>query len=351
MTYKSGLLFFVILLSLLMVSVILLQQILAPFITAALLAYMLMPLKIKLSSYMPPTVSVILLVIAVIIIFMMMILVLIPALATSLYQLSLFIPDIYYQISIWVDIMRQHENFKIFFDQHHELLHDIPLDNIGAYISNYGKNIAQSMVSGFQNIFSLISFICLVPIILFYSLCDGDKFSDHAIAWFPKRYQEFTRKIIHDVLDSLKFFLRGQINVCLLLVLYYIIALWLVDFTYAVVIGLITGAIAFIPILGALIGGLLTISIAMIDNGSLSHIFLVITVFMVGQFLESYILTPKFIGERLGLHALVVMFALLAGTALAGITGAILALPFAAMLTVLYRVFLRYYQQSHWYLS
>ena len=140
--------------------------------------------------------------------------------------------------------------------------------------------------------------------------------------------------------------MRGQASVCLVLALFYGIGLTLVGLKSGLLVGLGSGLISFIPYVGATTGLLVGVGIALFQFSEVWPILTVIGIFLIGQTLESYILTPRLVGDRVGLHPVWIIFALLAGGTLFGFTGILLAMPVAAVIGVLIRFALTQYLQS-----
>ena len=140
---------------------------------------------------------------------------------------------------------------------------------------------------------------------------------------------------LNEIDKKLAAFVRGQGTVCLILASYYAITLTMTGLEFGVVIGVFAGLISFVPFVGAIFGGLLSIGLAYLQFEAWTNIVIIAGIFMLGQILEGYILTPKFIGEAVGLHPVWVIFSLLAGGALFGFLGVLLALPMAAIVGVL----------------
>ena len=160
----------------------------------------------------------------------------------------------------------------------------------------------------------------------------------------PRRYFRPKNKIIAG-------FIRGQLSVCLILGLFYSIGLKLVGLELGLLIGFIAGIISFIPYVGSITGFVLGCVLAFAQYGDVAHVLYVVAVFMLGQFIEGNFLTPKLVGESVGLHPVWVMFALLAGGVLLGFLGLMLAVPLAAIIGVLVRYGIKRYKQSSLYLD
>ncbi|MEW6330659.1 MAG: AI-2E family transporter [Pseudomonadota bacterium] len=176
--------------------------------------------------------------------------------------------------------------------------------------------------------------ILLVPVVTFYLLLDWDKLPARVLALLPPRRQTQARLLARETDEVLGSFLRGQLTVMLALAVVYSVGLTLVGLDLALPIGILAGLVSFVPYLG-FITGLLTAAIAAwVEFHDVILLLGIGAVFLTGQVLESFWLTPKLVGDRIGLHPVAVIFAIMAGGQLFGFTGVLLALPAAAVLKV-----------------
>lgn len=181
---------------------------------------------------------------------------------------------------------------------------------------------------------NMLANVLLLPVVLFYMLRDWDIFMANIAELIPREWQAKTCTIASEVDQVLSEFLRGQLTVMLLMSVFYVAGLWLVGLDMALAIGILAGLLGFVPYLGAALGLGLAVLVAVLQFTSLGQVIPVLMVFAVGQLLESMVVTPKFVGERIGLHPVVVIFALLAGGQLFGFAGVLLALPVSAAIAV-----------------
>lgn len=189
----------------------------------------------------------------------------------------------------------------------------------------------------------------LIPLVTFYLLRDWRLLMDTLRDILPRNVEPTVVKLTEDCDDALAGFLRGQLMVMLSLGLVYATGLWIVGLNNAIAIGMIAGLVSFVPYLGAIIGILLAGITAVIQDFSLFFLASVGMVFVVGQLIESFVLTPKLVGDRIGLHPVLVIFAVMAGGQLFGFAGVLLALPAAAAGTVLVRFAYNNYKLSEIY--
>jgi predicted PurR-regulated permease PerM len=202
------------------------------------------------------------------------------------------------------------------------------------------------LVSGGVAVANLLSLILITPIVAFYLLRDWDRMVATIDGWLPHAQRDTIRLQSAAIDRTLAAFVRGQGSVCIVLSIFYAAALSLAGLQFGVVIGIFVGLISFVPFVGAIIGGLLSIGLAAAQFDSWQPVAIIAGVFVVGQILEGNVLTPKLVGGAVGLHPVWVIFALLAGGALFGFVGVLLALPASAVIGVLTRFGLAEYLAS-----
>jgi predicted PurR-regulated permease PerM len=194
---------------------------------------------------------------------------------------------------------------------------------------------------------NILSLMVVTPIVAFYLLADWDKLVAKVDSWLPLDHAGAIRAIFIDINTAMAGFIRGQGTVCLLLGLFYALALTVAGLKFGLVIGLGAGLLSFIPYVGALVGGALAIGLALFQFwGAWGWIAAVALVFAIGQFLEGNVLTPKLVGKSVGLHPVWLIFALSTFGTLFGFTGLLVAVPVAAALGVLTRFGIAQYQAS-----
>ena len=201
--------------------------------------------------------------------------------------------------------------------------------------------------SGGVAFFNMLSLVVITPVVAFYLLRDWDLITAKINTWLPRRPAPTIRAQFVEIDKTLAAFVRGQSSVCLVLALIYSIGLTIVGLQSGLLVGLGAGLISFIPYLGAATGLAIGISIAVFQFNEWLPILMVAGIFFTGQTLESYVLTPRLVGDRVGLHPVWIIFALLAGGALFGFTGVLLAVPVAAVIGVLIRFGIGRYLESH----
>lgn len=225
-----------------------------------------------------------------------------------------------------------------------------PLGMIGAKGAEWTVSAAQSALSGVAWLMNVTLLIVMTPVVAFYFLIDWPRISQATFLQLPKRWRKNAKDIAHEIDVKMAAYLRGTLGVCVSLGLFYAVALSGLGIMATVLsgrpvdalelgwaIGLLTGLLTFLPVIGGTVGVVLMFGVALVQYQlqMWEPYVLLGIIFMVGQFLEGYVFTPLLVGNRVGLHPLWVMFALLAGGALAGITGMLLALPTAVVMSVI----------------
>ncbi|MGX5730746.1 AI-2E family transporter [Pseudoxanthomonas beigongshangi] len=203
--------------------------------------------------------------------------------------------------------------------------------------------------SGFA-MMAWVANLVLLPILTFYFLRDWDKLVERVAALVPRDHVATVDRLALESNDVLGAFLRGQFLVMLALGAIYAVGLSVVGLKLGLLIGIIAGLISFVPYLGTASGIVLGVIAALVQTGGdWSLVALVLVVFVIGQMLEGYVLTPRIVGDRIGLHPVAVIFAIMAGGQLFGFLGMLLALPVAAVANVLLRYAHERYTKSKLY--
>lgn len=211
------------------------------------------------------------------------------------------------------------------------------------------QSLLPSLKIGGMALLGLLTNLMLAPVVMFYLLLDWHSLLARFDGFVPRPWHAKTRKIAGEIDAVLAEFLRGQISVMLALAAYYSVGLWLAGVSFALPVGLVTGLLIFIPYVGYILGLVLALLVALLQFEGLGPIIGVAVVFGIGQVLESFVLTPRLVGDRIGLHPLAVIFALLAFGQLFGFFGVLLALPASAALLVGLREISTTYLDSRFY--
>ena len=223
-------------------------------------------------------------------------------------------------------------------------------------IQSHWKDVGSltSVVLGYASrsglaVLLLLSYMVLVPILLFYFLRDWPLLIQRIHDLLPRDLEPTISQIVRESDDMLMAFVRGQLLVMVLLGAIYAIGLWLIGLDSGLLIGFIAGAVSFVPYLGATVGIVAAVVASLVQYGDISHLLWVGVVFLIGQSIESYFLTPKLVGDRIGLSPPAVIFSIMAGGQLFGFIGIMLALPAAAVLNVLFKHLRQRYLKSRIY--
>lgn len=212
-------------------------------------------------------------------------------------------------------------------------------------------NILQNLVGQGLAFANLLSLIFITPVVTFYLLRDWDKLIAKIDELLPRDHAGVIRTQARLVDQTLAGFARGQSMVCLILALFYSISLMIIGLPFGIIIGLIAGLLTFIPYVGSLTGFVVSVAVAFGHYDDWWMVAIVAIIFILGQMVEGNFLTPKLVGDRVGLHPVWVIFALLAGGALFGFVGLLLAVPLAAVIGVLVRFSIAQYHASRLYLG
>ncbi len=224
------------------------------------------------------------------------------------------------------------------------------LSGFGATLQERGTALVQTVFSSAIGVINAAVFVVVVPVVAFYLLLDWDNMIARIDALLPRDHAPVIRQIATEIDNTLASFVRGQLTVCAILGTFYAVALMIVGLQFGLVVGVIAGLITFIPYVGALVGGALAIGLALFQFwGEPQWIVVVAVIFAIGQFLEGNILTPKLVGESVGLHPVWLLFALSAFGTVFGFVGMLVAVPVAAILGVLTRFGVTQYQSSRLY--
>jgi predicted PurR-regulated permease PerM len=221
------------------------------------------------------------------------------------------------------------------------------LAQIASAIQSRGAELANGILTSALSILNAVIFMVVVPVVTFYLLLDWDKMIARIDSLIPRDHAPTVRMLATDINTVIAGFVRGQVSVCLILGTFYSGALMLAGLQYGMIVGAIAGAITFIPYVGSLVGGALAIGLALFQFwGDWVSIGIIAAIFAAGQFVEGNILTPKLVGQSVGLHPVWLLFALSVFGATFGFVGMLVAVPVAAAIGVITRFGLTQYESS-----
>jgi len=325
-----------------------LRPVLAPFVTAAVLAYILAPLVGALEKRRwPRAAAVAAVMLLAILALVTLTLVIVPLFVQQLRALSGYFPQLFAWLKTtalpWLSL---HLNTELSLDP----------DRVKALLAEHGDVAEQALQSVWLSLtergkafFGLVSSVVLLPVVLFYFLRDWHVLVAQVDILVPRRWHHAVRDLAGEVDAVLGQYLRGQLSVMLIMACFYSVGLWLTGLKSALPIGMVAGLLVFIPYLGVIVGVLLATLAAGLQFQSLIGLLPVWGVFVAGQLVEGFYVTPHLVGERIGLHPVAVIFALLAFGQLFGFIGVLLALPLAAVTLVAIRRLRGRYLHSLWY--
>jgi predicted PurR-regulated permease PerM len=210
--------------------------------------------------------------------------------------------------------------------------------------------ILGSIWTGGQALLAVLSLLIITPVVAFYLLYDWDRMVVKVDSWLPRQHAPVVRDLARQMSVAIAGFVRGQGLLCLILGVFYAIALTIIDLNFGLLIGLVSGLLSFIPFVGTIVGFIVSVGVAAVQFWP-EWLWIGVTagIFIFGQFLEGYILQPRLVGTSVGLHPVWLMFALFAFGLLFGFVGALIAVPVAAMVGVLVRYALNRYLASPYY--
>lgn len=221
------------------------------------------------------------------------------------------------------------------------------LAEIGTAIQARGGQVVQGLISSALGVISVVVFIVVVPVVSFYLLLDWDRMLARIDAMLPLDHAPTVRRLAREIDAVLAGFVRGQVSVCAALGTFYAVALMIAGLQFGLIVGVIAGAITFIPYVGSLVGGALAVGLALFQFwGDWVQIGIIAAIFGVGQFVEGNILTPRLVGKSVGLHPVWLLFALSAFGTVFGFVGMLIAVPVAAAIGVLTRFGVTQYHGS-----
>ena len=317
-----------------------LAPVLTPFMFGAILSYVATPAVTWMAARrVPRAVGAVLIIVAIGATFTGMVLVVAPLVSTEISQIAAKLPELLTRIQTeWLPQVNHVLGTSLSFDL--TQLKSLAQNNAGA-LGDLSANLAGSVKLGGQFVLGLVVNLMLAPVVMFYLLRDWPQLIDGIDRMVPRRARAMVRDLAREIDAVLSEFLRGQGLVMLALAAYYCVALKLVGLQFWLPVGLVTGLLVFVPYIGFGMGCILGMLAALTQFSTAGPIMAVAAVFGVGQILEGFLLTPYLVGDRIGLHPLAVIFALMAFGQLFGFVGVLLALPASAALLVALRVLRR----------
>ena len=329
--------------------VYLLAPVLTPFLVAALLSYLGDPLVDRLETLgVSRTGSVLIVFLGMLLFGIAGVLIVLPALQVQIAALVRNIPVAIDWLQQW--LLPKVSSFLA--------TEDVPIDVAGIkealtshwqQVGSLAKNLMGHISRSGQLVVGWLTYLLLIPVVTFYLLRDWDILIANIHDLLPRKIEPRVAALSREIDAVLAEFLRGQLTVMAALGTIYVIGLWLVGLELAFIIGVIAGVVSFVPYLGVIVGVIVASLAALVQFQDAVHVLAVLAVFGAGQLLEGMVLSPLLVGDRIGLHPVAVIFAVMAGGQLFGFIGVLLALPVAAIIVVLLRHSKQEYQRSTLY--
>jgi len=316
-------------------------DVLLPFILGGAIAYFLDPVADRLQRLgLSRAMATAVITVMALLIFVIMALLVVPTLVNQALNLFQIAPDLTKRLTVFLT-----ERFPSLLEDGSTLRTSIT--SLGASVQERGGELLNTALSSAAGILNIIMLFVIVPVVAVYMLLDWDRMISHVDSLLPRDHAPVVRRLARDVDRTLASFIRGMGTVCLILGTYYAIALMVVGLQFGLVVGFIAGLVTFIPYLGALIGGALAIGLALFQFwGDWVSIGLVAGIFVIGQVIEGNVLTPKLVGNSVGLHPVWLILSLSVFGTLFGFVGMLVAVPVAASLGVIARFGVEQYRMS-----
>lgn len=318
-----------------------LGQVLAPFLVGGAIAYFLDPVADRLERLgLSRVVATTIISLSAVLIAVLLVLAVIPSLAAQLGGLIEATPTIFRKLQTVLT-----ERFPDLLDENSVIRRSILA--AGDNLRQWGTEAAKTLFTSALGVLNALLFLVVVPVVAFYLLLDWDNMIARIDALLPRDHAPVVRDLAGRIDRVLAAFVRGQLSVCIALGVFYSATLMLAGLDFGLLVGAIAGAITFIPYVGALVGGALAIGLALFQFwGDWASIGIIAAIFAFGQFLEGNVITPRLVGNSVGLHPVWLLFALSAFGSAFGFVGMLVAVPVAASIGVLTRWGIEKYHES-----
>lgn len=338
-----------------------LGDVILPFVLGMAIAYCLDPVADWLEECgLARGLAVALIFIIGLVLFIVVVLAIIPTLVTQATELITAAPEYLTRLRDWLtdrfpDLMVEDSAIRQ------------QLGKIAAALESRGGQLLNTLVSSFSGVLNILVLFLIVPVVSVYLLIDWDRMVARIDELLPRDHAPVIRQLVKEMDGTLASFIRGQGMVCLAMGGFYAIALMLAGLNFGVVIGAVAGLVTFIPYVGAIVGGVLAVGVAIFQTWTESagdasagiegavvgvdwiYVAIIYIIFQAGQMFEGNILTPNLVGSSVGLHPVWLLFSLSVFGALFGFVGLLVAVPLAAMIGVLVRFAIEQYQDGRLY--
>ncbi|WIY24003.1 AI-2E family transporter [Parasedimentitalea psychrophila] len=321
-----------------------LGDVLLPFVLGGAVAYLIDPIADRLEKMgLSRSGATAVITVATVVIFLLLLLVVLPTLIFQMIELVQVLPELFRDARIFAN-----ERFPSLFDENSQV-HQA-LTSLTSTLKTHWLSVLESVLGSAASLLNVVVLIVIVPVVSIYLLLDWDRMTKRIGELLPRDHAPVIQQLAAEIDAVLASFIRGMGTVCLILGTYYAVSLMLVGLNFGLAVGFIAGLVTFIPYLGALIGGALAIGLALFQFwGDWYSIGAVAVIFVIGQVIEGNFLTPKLVGNSVGLHPVWLLLALSVFGSLFGFVGMLVAVPMAAALGVLARFVTGQYLGSRLY--
>lgn len=321
-----------------------LGDVILPFVVGGAIAYFLDPVADRLEAMgLSRVASTAIIAVVAVLAFVVGALIVIPLLVQQTVELGEEIPQIMKQSQDYLNL-----KFPQLIDPDSTVRKS--LDEFGEMVRQNAGALVEQVFTSAMGVISAVVFIVVTPVVAFYLLLDWDNMIARIDELLPRDHRETIRRLAREVDAVISGFVRGQLSVCLILGGFYAVALILVGLKFGLVVGVVAGMLTFIPYVGSIVGGALSIGLAVFQFWDQPiWIAAVAGIFVLGQTIEGNVLTPKLVGGSVGLHPVWLLFALSAFGTIFGFVGMLVAVPVSAVIGVLVRFAVEQYKTGRLY--
>lgn len=340
--------FWFLVIALFALSIWLFSSILLPFVLGAVIAYLLNPLvDYAQNKGISRIITTSVLLGGFIVVLIGLLSIVLPLISVEIFNLLTRLPDFINQLWVMSEPYRSLLEKRIGENEIQQLKNS--LQSSSSQLLSLGQNFLAGLANSGQAMISFFSFMILMPIVAFFMMIEWPKITSWVDSHLPRDHAQDARGILSGIDKKLSGFIRGQMIVAFSLGVIYAIAMKLAGLNFGFLIGLGAGLLSIIPLVGSTVGLLVGSLVAWFQSYELSYVAIIAAIFLVGQAIEGNILTPKLIGDRVGLHPLWILFSIMAGGSLFGLLGIFIAVPVAAIISVLLGFGLDKYKDSRYY--
>ena len=309
------------------------NEVLSPFFTAFIIAYLLEPITRKFSSYgISRNLASLISILVGTIILSGIISLVVPIIDNEIDNLKLRLPSMISNGFLYIEpIFSNYLNIQL--DSVENIREQI-LEWLRKYSGTASKNFFSMLISGTNLFFNIIGWMVLLPVVIFYLLRDWNKVFPNILEIIPKKNRDVTKNTLIEANDTLKNYLHGQALVITCMSIYYTSLLLIAGYESWFSLGLLSGILVFLPYVGFAFSVILVLLSGLLELGPLYSLISVLLIYGLGQVIEGFFLTPKLVGDKIGLHPLAVIFSLMFFGTLFGFLGLLVALPIASILIV-----------------